>query len=354
MWFSQTYWLNYKNLKPVRISWHKGLNVVVGPNASGKTNTLEALSLLCGWGQVQRGKLRDLVNWDSHDQARLYSQFDGEENISVVVSIQDKRTISVAGKQCSASTLRLHVPCLSFWSDDVRLIEGSPAIRRNFLNHLCATIVPLYARRLYDYRKLLRHKNYILRAGRYDDAVIKAMAPVAAWLWSYRRSIVDLLKVGLKEVSSHLVEFDFEVDIEEGNRSYYEDPLEAFYKSLAFFKKEEIARKVSLVGPHRDDLRITVEGRPAFQALSRGQRRKLAVAFMMASAKVVEYKLKRSPIILLDEVTAELDREGKEQMVKALVESNWQVITATADEQLSYIEDFPAKVWHICRGGLSA
>ncbi|MEG3066167.1 AAA family ATPase [Acetomicrobium sp.] len=51
MRFSQTYWLNYKNLKPERVSWHEGLNVIIGPNASGKTNTLEALSMLCGWGQ---------------------------------------------------------------------------------------------------------------------------------------------------------------------------------------------------------------------------------------------------------------------------------------------------------------
>ncbi|HUM44532.1 MAG TPA: AAA family ATPase, partial [Fervidobacterium sp.] len=156
--------------------------MIVGPNASGKTNILEALSMLCGWGQARRTKLKDLINWYVYGEAKLYSKFSGEEEISVLIKIGEKRSIKISGKQGNASILRVHVPSLSFWCDDVHLIEGPPAVRRNFLNKLCAVLVPLYARKLYDYKKLLRHRNYCLRKGQPDGLIIKAMAPLAAWL----------------------------------------------------------------------------------------------------------------------------------------------------------------------------
>ena len=351
MRFSQTSWLNYKNLKPERVSWHEGLNVIVGPNASGKTNILEALSMLCGWGQARRTKLKDLVNWYVHGEAKLYSKFSGEEEISVLIKIGEKRSIKISGKQGNASILRVHVPSLSFWCDDVHLIEGPPAVRRNFLNKLCAVLVPLYARKLYDYKKLLRHRNYCLRKGQPDGLIIKAMAPLAAWLWSYRRTITDLLKIGLKEISNDLLEFDLNIDMKEGSEGFFDDPLEGFYKSIFALKREELNKRVSLVGPHRDDLIITVAGRSAAQALSRGQRRKLSVALMLAAAKVVEYKMKKRPIILLDEVASELDQEAKLDLIKALLKGGWQVIAATADDRVS---NFPGKVLRIYQGGISA
>lgn len=352
MRFSQTYWLNYKNLKSERISWYEGLNLIVGPNASGKTNTLEALSMLCGWWQVRRKKLKDIINWFAQDQggAKLYSKFDGEEEFVVSISIDEKRMIKISGKQGNASMLRAFVPCLSFWSDDVNLIDGPPYVRRNFLNQLCALVIPLYARRLYDYNKILRHRNYSLKNGQYDPVIVRTMAPLAAWIWSYRRTIVDLLKIGLKETSSALLDFDVEIDMKEGSCGFFEDPMEGFYKSLSAFKNEEISKHVSLVGPHRDDLSMTVTGRPANEVLSRGQRKKLAVTLMLSAAKVVEYRMRKKPIILLDEITAELDREAKSSLISALLSSGYQVIAATADDR---IEDFPGKVWHIYQGGLS-
>jgi len=352
MKFSQTYWLNYKNLKPERVCWYEGLNLIVGPNASGKTNTLEALSMLCGWWGSRRKKLKDLVNWQLQGRgvARLHSKFCGEEELAVSMTIDEKRVIEISGKQGNASILRAFIPCLSFWSDDVYLVDGPPYVRRNFLNQLCALIVPLYARRLYDYNKLLRHRNHSLKRGQYDSVIIKTMAPLAAWIWSYRRTIVDLLKISFKEISPSLLDFDVEIDMKEGSCDLFEDPLEGFYKSVAAFKNDEMARRVSLAGPHRDDLSMTITDRPASEALSRGQRRKLAVALMLSAAKVVEFKMRKRPIILLDEITAELDSEAKSSLINALFNSGCQVIAATADDRIG---EFPGKVWHIDQGGLS-
>jgi DNA replication and repair protein RecF len=116
-----------------------------------------------------------------------------------------------------------------------------------------------------------------------------------------------------------------------GGGGFDEVPSEDFRKSLAAAHDREMGSRMPLVGPQRDDIKIECGGISASVALSRGQGRKLAVALVLASAQVVERCLSRKPVLLFDEIYSELDAEGREYVIDALVSTGCQVFASTAE-----------------------
>jgi DNA replication and repair protein RecF len=343
-WFQS---FEFRNLKPQRLEWALGLNLLRGENGAGKTNLLEVLRLLSGWGPFRGRVASEAPRWGgTAGKAALKGGFSGEENLEIAAFVGRRVDLRRDGKPVGAATVRSRVPALSFTPEDLSLIEGPPAIRRRFLDGLCALLLPLYAFRLLEYRKALRQRTAALRQNRGVQATARVLAPLASWIWASRAAAVDLLRMGLSEVSELLPE-PVEIAFSRGGSLGLEDGMEDFWASLARHAKVEERIGLPVVGPHRDELVIEGKGKPAVQVFSRGHRRRAAVALMMAAGWAVERKLRRAPVLLLDEVAAELDDAGRSVLVESLDARGWQVFAATAE---SAFDGWPGAVWRVSAG----
>lgn len=320
-----------------------------GENGAGKTNLLEVLRLLSGWGPFRGRSAAESPQWGgTAGRAVLKGGFSGEEDLEITASVGRRVDLRREGKAVGAAAVRSRVPALAFTPEDLALIEGAPAIRRRFLDGLCALLLPLYAFRLLEYRKALRQRTAALKQNRGLTVTARVLAPLASWIWASRVAAVDLLRVGLSEVSE-LLPGPVEVSFIRGGSLGLEDGLEDFWASLARHAPLEERVGLPVVGPHRDDLLIESSGKAAVQVFSRGHRRRVAVALMMAAGWAVERKLRRAPLLLLDEVAAELDDSGRSVLVEALGARGWQVFAATAE---SAFDGWPGAVWRVAAGSV--
>ena len=383
MRLSETAWRCFRNLEPRRQQWHPGLNVFLGPNGSGKTNILEAVNVLSGWSvfPVSGNRISSMITWNSAEKRAFLSgqalsehvslgDASGGRELEIIAQIGERLSLRVSNERVTYSELRALLPSLSFLPGDVNILDGSPSIRRYFLDKICALCSPLYARRLSEYRQLVRHRSVLLRSmlSRSESektaslrATIIPIAQMGGWIRLVRKKAIDLLGERLSAEKSSLENnlLPFEVDAAMEPRGGYmgnmkEDcGVEAYIEDLklALDANSECERRAGLVlvGPHRDDLTFSCLGRPAALALSRGQKRRVVMAVILAAGRLVETKLRLKPILILDDVAAELDAEGKSLMGQALLETGWQVFTTGAGTENPF-RTTDSAIWHICDG----
>ncbi len=347
MHIAQTRFVNFRNISQTSVEWNKGLNLLSGQNGAGKTNVLESLHILTGWGPFAGGKIFDTVRWNC-ESARLAAQAEGERSTVVEASLASRASLRIDGKICRWGDLRSNVQSLAFLPSDIALIEGSPAVRRRFLDILCALYFPLYARKIADYRKIIAHRRYLLSVGHPVTVTQETMADLAVWVWKCRIAVVEELKKCLNEWDE-LLPRPLETELRRGGSCGIEDLAEDFGRSCEIHEVRERAACTPLVGPHRDELLLTCEGRQASGSLSRGQRRRTALALILAAGRAVEIRYRSSPVLLFDEVTSELDDRGRELLIECFERCGWQIFAATAE---NFPRNFKGTTWKITAGNL--
>lgn len=347
MYCHTTFTRNFRNLKPQRLEWSMGLNLLVGENGSGKTNTLESLHILTGWGPFRSLRRSSLVNWNMEDEkALLKGYFLGEEHLEIFSSVSERTLMKCDGNRSNCSSIRERIPTLAFLPGDLSLIDGSPAGRRRYLDRICALIFPLYAGRLNDCKKTLRHRSVLLSQGKNVAITSRVLAPLVSWIWSSRRAALDLVSIGLDNFTD-LLPAPLRLEHSRGGSIGIDDLHLDFWESIeASWGKEKIIKR-PLVGPQRDDIIINSGTRSAAEYFSRGQRRRSAVAMMLAAAWAVERRIHRKPLLLLDEIAAELDEKGRNIMVGSLRDCGWQVFAATAENNITH---WPGEVYEVISG----
>ena len=179
--------------------------------------------------------------------------------------------------------------------------------------------------------------------------VDKALLPLAVWLWKMREEGVRLLSEELENLSE-LAPAKIELSLKRGGAGMCSDLEEDYSSSVFSFREREAALRFPIVGPHRDDIIISADGRLASSSLSRGLRRRTAVSLMLAASDGVKRKTGKNPVLLLDEVTAELDGKGREILFKSLLSRGTQVFAATAEP---FSLDIPCAVHTVSAGRIA-
>ncbi|MDR1966443.1 MAG: AAA family ATPase [Synergistaceae bacterium] len=336
MYFKTTYFHNFRNLRGERREWVSGFNLITGPNGSGKTNFLEGLNLISGWGPFDRKvKIPQLVRRfpSDHDKtgaASLWGMACGEDESEVFASLQVRCQLKCDDKSIGASEMRRKIPMLSFMPGHMSLLKGGASCRRQLLDMIGAVVSVQYARILHDYRHLLRQKSALLRKMRSAEVTDRMMIAFGSWLWSAREEILSLLKSEMENFSQ-LLPAPLDFFLKRGGGTSDDSPVGDFKRSLQIVREKEIFSRMPLVGPHRDDIIFTSEGVETSVAFSRGQNRRAVSAIILASAHVVEQKLGKKPVLVFDEITSELDEQGRELAIEALLDTGYQVFAATAD-----------------------
>ena len=330
------------------------LSLVVAPNARGKTNLLEAISLLSMGDSERAGVSEEMISFGAEigSVTGIVEHKDERSELSVVLTrgtymgkaTPKKRFLVDQVARNKANFVGKLVVTL-FCPEDMRLIEGSPARRRNFLNQTLSLAHPEYGRAVTVYEASLRRRNRVLdaiREGRakreqlayWDQSIIKNGNIIT----DYRRDFLEYL--GQVKTSFGKYQMEYESSTISAAR-------------LAQYSAEEVAAGYTLVGPHKDDFRILSvqkftnaemqkSGKDLMKYGSRGEQR-LGVLFLkIGGMRYVEEKLQVTSILLLDDIFSELDKVHRQEVIKML--SARQTIITTAEEDLGVEIDGATRV----------
>ncbi len=367
---------NYRNFGDAELELSPGLTVFQGMNGQGKSNLLEAVYLLSVAKSPRASQDRALVAWDvmangGHAQivgvARSNEQttkiqidfeaqpadgdYGGSGGRANGNSISVQKSLRVNGVKRSASDFVGALNVVSFAVEDLELVTGGPAVRRRYLDILISQGDATYLKALQRYQRVLAQRNNMLRQIRDRRASTNELLFWDERLCEEGAAIVEkrALAVGrLRDaaLASHL-------DLADGDDSLALEYVPALgpsgptdsmttvriaallEESLGVLRDRELARGVTTVGPHRDELEISLAGRSAAVFASRGQARTIALSLKHAEGHLVSESTGRSPVLALDDVLSELD-ENRRRLVLEAASKYEQVLLTTTD--FSFVE----------------
>lgn len=306
------------------------LLVAAAPNATGKTNFLEAITVLLR-GKSFRASAEECVAWGEEYFLLQGNVERGESTDQLSVRYHTpshKLRIEENNIPVSPVMFYAHYPYILFLPEDTFMFHRGPAMRRNFLNTALISS-PQYLSAAVQYHRTLRQRNAALKeAGSLADISgwTDLLVEHAGVVWSHRESLVNYLATHVGEIHAKLFdeEYNFEVQLVPGAS----DPVK-FADLLQEAWPYEQRYKYTLYGPHRDDIRVLVDGKPAVAALSRGQIRSLVITLKIAVYGFVKKTSGENPILLLDEVLSELDERRQKRLLEALPQTQ-TLLTCTA------------------------
>ena len=330
-----------------------GINVLVGPNGAGKTTVLEAIAYLSGLSSFRRTPDASLIR-SGAGGAVLRGGFQreaGEMKIEVELPTAGRRRVLVNGKRPGRlADVASLAPVGAFLPDDLDLVKESAGIRRRYVDDLGSQLAPAYAAVVSEYEQTLRQRNALLRRdGPATDILSlevwdERLVAAAVALWQERVRLTmrlgptvdaahaavagpgELLSVGLSPASGG----------QTGDRSMGEwnagDAAQALRDALVARRRRELEQRTTTVGPHRDDISLTLGHRDVRTQASQGEQRSVAVAMRVASYRLLRERHGHPPVLLLDDVFSELDLARTAAVVEMLPEGQVLVTTTREDE----------------------
>jgi DNA replication and repair protein RecF len=351
---------NFRNFETALIRPGQSVNIFYGGNGSGKTNLLEAIFTLC-LGRSQRGA-RDLMLVHENDAGYFRLEGKGEVEgrevrLTCAYEKGGRKKITIDDNPARVSKLFELLSVISMAPEDVTLFSGPPSNRRRFLDIHQAQASPSYLADLTDYSKALAQKNSFLKNNPGQEC------PFDPLLIEYGARIMTARHRFIQSVQSQAPGYydritgESKTDEEAAFRCAYapnvpfaqkEEIAGEFNKRLADNRRREEALETAVVGPHRDDVEFYIGRFPARGYGSQGEMRSAAAAVMMAAADYLESRRREKPILLLDEIFAELDHARRDNLAR-LFDAFEQIFLTTAVEPPPALNE-QAVIFHIENG----
>jgi DNA replication and repair protein RecF len=308
---------DFRNYPSLRFTPAPSLNVLTGANAQGKTNLLEGLGLLMVGRSFRGARAVELPRWGA-PEARLgctLRRVDTSRPIERVVARREDGAWALAGEGCSWSR------AVPFGWQDLVILNGGPQARRGFLDGFAAKLSPAHAAVVGRYRRVLERRNRLLQSGLgaaglrgriepWDEQLIE----VGLELLARRLAALSLLETEVRRIWRRLA-LDGEARLAyRGSIGEPPGPA-AFRDEIGRRLGEEVRRGQTLLGPHRDDVSIELDGRDLRVYGSRGQQRLMTLALRLAEAGPVADAVGSQPVLLLDDPLSELDPEAQARLL---------------------------------------
>lgn len=319
----------FRNYENFSVKFSPEMNVICGENAQGKTNLMEAIYYLSGAKSHRTRFDRDMISFEREEGIiRALVEGRGREfQIEIKLNRGLRRTITVNHvKLKKASDLSGHLQTVLFCPEDLSLVRGGAALRRQFMDESISQLRPKYGKALSRYQKLLEHKTRILRDQYEKPGLLdvledfnESLAKVGAVLIHYRSHFIRRLFSFAEEIQK-----DFSGNREHLSLSYQtvstvENPFLSPAELYPFLRKHqdqhyraEISSQSCLSGPHKDDMLAEISGRPARKFASQGQTRTVALSLKLAERELYREDTGQWPVLLLDDVLSELDARRQE------------------------------------------
>lgn len=325
--------LDFRNHNRAEVALQPGLNLIVGPNGAGKTNFLEALDVTSTGRSRRVGRETELIAFGAdRTVARAdYERVNGGHVTEVRVERTGLKHIRVNGMRTGRAGLLGRAVRVLSGPDDTDVVLGSSGHRRRLIDGLLCQLSPSHYRNLLRYARVVQQRNRLLRARApvhlldvWDDQMVELGVAIT----ERRAGLVRRLATHAEEAGAALGCGHVRVGYLPSWRGDG-DLRDVARQAVVTVRREEYRRATSLCGPHRDDLEITLDGIPLRAYGSRGQQRAAVIGLRLAERAVVREEVGEDPILLFDDVLADLDRSRARRLVEIMSGCGQVVLTAT-------------------------
>ena len=339
--------LNFRNHVETKIDWAPHLNVITGPNGSGKTSLIDAIHYLCMSRSFVSNTDMYVVNQDEsyfmikgHFEGQIRSEFD----VSCTYSRGDGKKIFVNDSPLEKlSDLIGMVPVVTLTPDDKKLTLEGPAERRSYIDSFISQISPAYLRDLIEYRRVRKQRNTLLQEYRGPASVLESylepwnvqLVESGSRIVAKRFEVLEKLKEYLAKDYAMISGMDLTTNLE--YQTFCKPVLdpkvieEAYYQELEKVQEKEIEREITTVGPHRDEVVFYLDEFELRGYGSQGQHRLFALSLKLAQLHYYSDELDDLPILMLDDVFGDLDLNKTEILLTALQQHKGQIFITSAN-----------------------
>jgi DNA replication and repair protein RecF len=345
----------FRSIGHVDLSPGQDLNLIIGPNGSGKTSILEAIYYLGRGKSFRTSNIKKIIQ---HNQTNfiLHANINTHNSQNISIGIEkrsNQSTIKISGEHAkSSSQLANYLPILLIHPESHQLLEQGPKLRRHFINwglfHVEQSFLSLWN----QFNKTLKQRNALLKNMDYSQIKIwdKKISVLAHQIDEMRYNYINMLSPSFRIYCKNLLGL---TDVKIIYRRGWAKGSELF-DELQRSVKSDMEAGYTRAGPQRADIIITEHGQHTSQLISRGQQKLVITALLLAQADHLANKTGKNAIILVDDIPAELDSQHLQRLFSTLISLNSQLfITATSKHLFSSI-DFPDshKMFHVEHGAI--
>lgn len=345
---------DFRNYPEMVVEPAETLTVLTGRNGAGKTNIIEAIEVVATGRSFRTPQWTELIRWGA-TAATVKITASGEvpdTTVDLTISNEGSRSWRVRGEtQRWVRAATSHIPAVTFTPEDLALVKGSAERRRATVDLLGDQLSATYAALRKEYTRVIRQRNVVLKedgAERLLEPFNEQLAALGGRLYAHRSRLLGKVMTVAGPVYERL----------SGGESLTaticdrcglpgegamcdtsaESVSDALRREIARRAREERARKVSLVGPHRDDIIFSIGGHSARAYASQGQQRTVALAWKWAEVDVITSVLGKTPVLLLDDVMSELDKARRAALTEMMSRDVQTFVTTT---NMGYFADYP-------------
>ena len=340
---------NFRNLSG-KIEWGPRLNIIYGNNGQGKTNWLEAIHILARTKSFRTQRLQEAIRFNENlavIRGKVTTGADLERDLQVTLQ-DNSKTIFVNGKRETLTRYLTQLQVFSFTAADLEVVRGVPEARRRFLDRGISSLRPAYLKTIADYGKVIKQKNRVLQlANEGEFSLEKAEDLLAPWNEQLVRLATHIHREREQYVAGLNAVLERQLFDRRDIHTRYVSSLEGKgdledYESLlrsrmALRLAAEVASGHALIGPHRDDWEIQLDGREIRVYGSSGQQRSALLLLDLAAISLYNSNANHHPVFVIDDVDAELD-EGRIRHLLEYLENRTQTFITTSKR--SHVEGF--------------
>ena len=336
---------NYRNIGSLSAEFIPGCNIIYGENGQGKTNILESI-YMCGYGRSHKNsKEREIIrkgSEESHIKAQFLTSLTSQR---VDIHLRKNKAKGIALNQVPLKKygeLYGNILIVMFSSEDLDIVKRSPSDRRRFIDMQLCQLDPIYMDNLVNYNKLLEQRRELFRRAEEGSDVHNFNDTLDIWdlsLCKYGTAIIRRRREFIEELNKSV--FDIHYDLSGGKEKLkiVYDPSsdeEMLYQNLLKNRERDRIYKQTHTGPHRDDLQFYDDKTDLRTYGSSGQQRSCALSLKLAEISIINKQKRENPVLLLDDVMSELDRNRQKQLIKSLTDIQ-TIITCTGMDE--FIEE---------------
>lgn len=337
---------DFRNYASLDFHPGSGLNVLVGMNGQGKSAVLEAIYMLATSKSHRTSRDTDMIRLEKSSARSLAEVIRSARNdvtLEIILSRTEDKTVKVnTVRHSKIGDIVGELNAVIFSTTDLDMVKGEPSRRRRFLNLEISQIRPQYVYALGRYKRVLDQRNSLLREVKIGtgsagglDVWNNQLAGYGATIIARRAEFVNFLSNSAAEIYSNLTSDSEELGVRyqpnpNVDKNISEPEIAAkFVQALSARREFDILRATTSVGPHRDDVILTINGLSAREYASQGQQRSAAIALKLAEISLMEESTGESPVVLLDDVMGELDENRRARILELILGRCQTFVTTT-------------------------
>ena len=349
---------DFRNFELLSLEFDKGINIIYGANAQGKTNILESI-YMCSCGKSHKGSREKDIIREGFQDGHIKGIFTGiSGNLRIDVHLKAAGTKGIAVNRIpikKISELYGTVKVVVFSAEDLDIIRRGPAARRKFMDMEICQLDRIYVEELIKYNRIRTQRNELFRRleeGMNKEEFTNTLDILDLQFADSGVRIIKRRKKFIDDINRVLTDIHYRLSGETERITLVYEPSsgeESFYDDLRKTREKDIITKAANKGPHRDDFSFFLKGRDMKTFGSNGQQKSCALSLKLSEIKMIEDIKKEKPLLLLDDVLSELDRNRQRQLLKSLGETQ-TIITCTGVDEFIEKELGQAKKFFIENG----